>query len=67
MPNVTQVSMPIALTSFTISITGPRSLSLGLRHAAPMQKRLEPFSFAIFAAAITSFNGIKGSFSNSVS
>ena len=39
MPSVTQVSIPSALTPSTMAQTASRSLSLGERQAAPMQKR----------------------------
>ena len=42
MPSVTQVSMPSALTPSTMAQTASRSLSLGERQAAPMQKRVAP-------------------------
>ena len=42
MPKVAQVSKPIAFTAFTISSTESKSLSLGARHAAPIQKRVAP-------------------------
>jgi hypothetical protein len=44
MPSVMQVSMPIARTPFTISTIAGMSRSLGLRQAAPMQKRFDPAS-----------------------
>ena len=40
------VSSPSAFTSRTMSSTGARSRSFGPRHAAPMQKRVAPSSFA---------------------
>ena len=49
MPSVMQVSIPISRTPFTISMIAGMSRSLGLRHAAPMQKRCEPESLACAA------------------
>ena len=45
--------MPIWRTPFTISTMAGMSRSLGLRQAAPMQKRELPASFACAAACIT--------------
>jgi hypothetical protein len=58
MPSVMQVCSPSALTSRTISVTRSMSLGLGLRHAAPMQKRVAPCFFAACAASTTSASGI---------
>ncbi|VWX54133.1 exported hypothetical protein [Novosphingobium sp. 9U] len=48
-----QVSMPIERTPFTISMMAGMSRSLGLRQAAPMQKRVEPWSRACAARCST--------------
>ena len=53
MPSVQHVSSPSALTAATMSRTGARSRSFGPRHAAPMQKRVAPASFAARAASTT--------------
>ena len=67
MPSVMQVCRPSAFTSRTISVTRSMSLGFGLRHAAPMQKRVAPCSFAACAAAITSASGISLSAATPVS
>src|SRR3546814_7465293 len=53
-PSVAQVSSPSAFTSRIISATLGMSRSFGERHAAPMQKREAPASFACLAFASTS-------------
>src|SRR5260370_220679 len=53
MPSVAQVSSPSALTPSTMAQTESRSRSFGLRHAAPMQKRLAPPPPAPSAPPIT--------------
>jgi hypothetical protein len=53
-----QVSSPIARTPFTISTIAGMSRSLGLRHAAPMQNRWLPASFACAARWSTSCTSI---------
>ena len=58
MPRVTQVSMPSALTPSTMAQTASRSLSLGERQAAPMQKREAPASCAARASASTASTSI---------
>ena len=45
--------MPSALTPSTMVQTASRSLSLGLRQAAPMQKRDAPAALAARASAST--------------
>jgi hypothetical protein len=50
--------MPIWRTPFTISMMAGMSRSLGLRHAAPMQKRPEPLSLACAAAWSTARTSI---------
>ncbi len=45
--------MPSALTSRTIVSTLSMSRSFGLRHAAPMQKRVAPLALAARAASST--------------
>ena len=67
MPRVTQVCIPRSRTAWIISITLSRFLSVGLRQAAPMQKRLAPLSLAACAAAITSSSGSSFSRSSPVS
>lgn len=52
------VSMPMPRTPSTIATIAPMSRSLGLRHAAPMQKRVEPLSFACAAACNTARTSI---------
>jgi len=58
MPSVMQVSSPMARTPFTISTIAGMSRSLGLRHAAPMQKRWLPASFACAAVCSTARTSI---------
>jgi hypothetical protein len=53
MPSVMQVSMPMPRTDFTISTIAGMSRSLGLRQAAPMQKRFDPASAACAAFCST--------------
>ena len=50
--------MPICRTPRTISTMAGISLSLGLRHAAPMQKRCDPLSFACAAICNTARESI---------
>lgn len=54
-------SMPIPLTSVTIFkiFSKPDFLPAKSRHAAPMQNRVEPFSFASLAACRTGSISIK--------
>ena len=67
MPSVMQVSSPIAFTPSTMATTLSMSRSLGLRHAAPMQKRCEPAALASAAAARTAFTSISFSAFTSLS
>lgn len=55
MPSVVHTSMPIPRTSRTIVriFSNPRLRPASSRHAAPMQNRVLPFSFALRAAAST--------------
>lgn len=55
MPSVVHTSMSILRTSRTISRirSKPRFLPAKSLHAAPMQKRVLPFSFALRAASST--------------
>ncbi len=55
MPSVVQTSMSILRISWTISRirSKPRFLPAKSLHAAPMQKRVLPFSFALRAASST--------------
>ena len=57
MPSVAQVSSPRALTLAIMSAIFSRSRPLGLRQAAPMQKRVAPAALAAWAACSTSFSG----------
>ena len=50
--------MPIWRTPSTISTIAGMSRSLGLRQAAPMQKRFDPESFACAAACSTARTSI---------
>jgi hypothetical protein len=54
MPSVAQVCSPRPFTASTSTATFSTSRSLGARHAAPMQKRVAPASFAACAARTTS-------------
>ena len=67
MPRVMQVSRPSAFTAAIIWATASMSLSLGLRQAAPMQKRVAPAALAFFAAATTVCTGSSASRSRPVS
>src|SRR3569833_2999545 len=58
MPNVMQVSSPIALTPTTIVQSASMSRSFGSRQAAPMQHRPDPAAFASAAAARTASTSI---------
>lgn len=55
MPRVVHTSIPIALTSLTISkiFSNPRFRPAKSLHAAPMQNLVLPFSFAFLAASRT--------------
>lgn len=55
MPNVVQTSIPIPRTSRTIVKirSKPRLRPARSRHAAPIQKRVLPFSLAFLAASST--------------
>ena len=61
-PSVVHTSMPSAATSSTILMTasnaGPSCTSL---HAAPIQKRVDPFSRAVRAAVKTACGSINAS------
>ena len=59
-------SMPNALTPLIISSTIGISRALGLRQAAPIQKRVEPIALAFSAASKTFSTSSKRSFSKSV-
>ncbi len=50
--------MPIAFTSRIIWVTFSISRPFGLRHAAPMQKRLAPAAFAARASFSTASTSI---------
>jgi hypothetical protein len=58
MPSVMQVSMPIWRTPLIISMIAGMSRSLGLRQAAPMQKRCDPASLACAADCSTACTSI---------
>ena len=67
MPSVAQVSSPSACTSRTMAATFSRSLCLGERQAAPMQKRVAPAARAARARSMTVSSGSSASLATPVS
>ena len=61
-PNVAHASKSNALIADTISNILLNSFLGGLRHAAAIQNRPAPFSFAFLAAVFTCSTVIRGSF-----
>ena len=67
MPTVAQVSSPSARTSSTMRLICSSCFGLGLRYAAPMQKRVAPLAFAACAASTTADSSSSSSRSSPVS